>query len=136
MQSNMDASQCDDFSLYQATGSQESIRNLSRHRDRIERDMASKTEYDKKFVAQCTRADITEIEVIKTQLLVVYSQQQRSGTGNDITSMCDGLHQEWFDWVRTANQRNTKNRENIASVMNRELVERTPFPSFDGLQEG
>ena len=93
-------------------------------------------EYNKKFVELGTMADITEIEDRMRQVLVLYSQQQRSGTGNDITSMCDGLHQEWFDWVRTANQRNTKNRENIASVMNRELVERTPFPSFDGLQEG
>ena len=58
MPSNIEAGQGKNFN-----------RNLSRHRDRIERDMAamnrlstSKTEYNKKYVAQGTRADITEIE--------------------------------------------------------------------------
>ena len=64
------------------------------------------------------------------QVLVVFSQQQRSGT-----SMCDRLHQEWFDWVCTAKQRNTENGADVACVKQRELLERTPFPSFDGSPE-
>ena len=112
MLSNMDPGQSNDFSLYRATGSPELIRNLSRHRDRFEKDMVAmnnrlltcKMEYNKKFVAQGTMADITEIEDRMAQVLVMYSQQQWSGTGNDSTSMCDQLHQEWFERVRTAKQ--------------------------------
>ena len=80
----MNAGQGNDFSLFKTTESQESIMNLSRHRDRIEMDMAamnnrlfaSIAEYDNKFDAQGTGADITEIEDRMTRVLLVYSQQQ------------------------------------------------------------
>ena len=51
-------------------------------------------EYNKKFVELGTMADITEIEDRMRQVLVLYSQQQRSGTGTDSTSMRNQLHQE------------------------------------------
>ena len=53
----------------------------------------SETNYDMDVIAQGTRADISEIEDRMTQALVVYSQQQRSGTGKDSTSMCERLQQ-------------------------------------------
>ena len=61
-----------------------------------------------------------------TEVVVEYSQQQRSDTGNENTSIFDQIHQEGFDWVHTAKQHNTENG----------AVKRTPFPSLNGLQEG
>ena len=66
----------------------------------------------------------------------MYIQQQRSGTGNKSTRMCDQHHQEWFDWVGVhRKQCNTENGADIACVKQKELVERTPFPSFNGSQQ-
>ena len=68
--------------------------------------------------------------------MVEYCQHQRSGTGNGSTSACNCLHREWFNWVQAAKQHNTENGADIASIKQRELVERTPFPSFGGSQKG
>ena len=122
----------------------ETVKNLSRHRDWIERNIVainnrlstSSTEYNRKIVAQGSRADITEIEKRMTRALVEYCQHQRSGTGNGSTSACNCLHREWFNWVQAAKQHNTENGADIASIKQRELVERTPFPSFNGSQKG
>ena len=70
------------------------------------------------------------------RVLAVYSQQQRDGTGQDSTTLCDQLHQEWYGWVGAAKQHSRDTGANTAWIKQGELVKRTPFTTFNGSQEG
>ena len=98
-----------------------------------------KVKHKRMLIAQGTWSDIMEIEERIMQVLIMYSQQQRAGTDGGSASICDYLHQEWFDWVRAAKKRNTDGvaEGSWAGCERQEgLVERTPFHSFGGSQEG
>ena len=133
--------------FYRATVYPKSVRYLGRYRDKIERDMAAmysrlstrKVKHKRMLIAQGTWSDIMEIEERMMQVLIMYSQQQRAGTDGGSASICDYLHQDWFDWVRAAKKRNTDGvaEGSWAGCERQEgLVERTPFHSFGGSQEG
>ena len=99
-----------------------------------------KTKHEQRFIVQGTLTDIVEIEERMSEVLILYSQKQRARAESKIMSICDHLHQEWFNWVQAAKHCNTDRIEEDNNTEGCEkqqrLVERTPFPSFDGSQEG
>ena len=117
--------------IYSLTGSPESIRNLARYRGCIKGDMAAPdrrllaiiTDGNRQFVAKSTRAAIMEPYAASSKEMALDKIVRPCATSfiSNGTAGCA--------------QQSTENGANTAGIKQGELVERTPFPTFNKSQE-